>query len=150
MLMPTSITWIIVANAERSRALEERRRGGPLTELDYWDRRQTEADRRHAHYQQAVDVQRFGYGQHVVNPRDFEAQAERRFFARYANQLSLAGAKGRYERLILIATPPVLGLLRGELGRTAQRCVEKTLACDCVEETPEALRLRVRASRALH
>ena len=148
MLLPTTITWLIVANAERCRAFEERRRGGMLKALDAWDCRQTEQDRRHAHYEPAVSGHRFGFGRHVVNPRDFEAQAERRFLARYAHQLSLAGAKGRYERLILIATPPALGVLRAELGRPAQRYIERTATCDCMEEAPEGLRERVRALRA--
>ena len=148
MLLPTTSTWLVVANAERCRALEERRRGGVLRALDAWDCRPTEQDRRHAHSEPAVSGQRFGFGRSVVNPRDFEAQAERRFLARYAHQLSLAGAKGRYERLILIATPPALGVLREELGRPVQRYVERTATCDCVGETPEALRERVRALRA--
>ena len=148
MLMPTSVTWIIVANAERCRALEERRRGGVLNELEAWDCRQTEQDRRHAHHEPAVVGQRFGFGRSVVNPRDYEAQAERRFLTRYAHQLSLAGAKGRFVRLILIATPPALGVLREELGRPVQRCVERTAVCDCVGDAPEALRERVRALRA--
>jgi protein required for attachment to host cells len=147
-MLPTTITWVIVANAERCRALEERRRGGPLTELETWTCEQTEQDRRHAHYEPAVGSQRFGFGQSVVNPRDFEAQAERRFLTGYAHMLSLAAVKGRYERLILIATPPALGVLRERFGRPVQRCVERTVACDCVGETPEALRERVWALRA--
>jgi len=148
MLLPTTITWLIVANAEHCRALEERRRGGVLKALDAWDRRQTEEDRRHAHHQPAVSGQRSGFGRPVVNLRDFEAQAERRFLTRYAHQLSLAGVKGRYERLILIATPAALGVLREELGRPVRRHLERTAVCDCVGEAPDVLRERIRALRA--
>ncbi|WP_068874864.1 MULTISPECIES: host attachment protein [unclassified Phenylobacterium] len=148
MLLPTTITWLIVANAERCRALEERRRGGALRELEAWDCRQTEQDRMHAHHEPAVGGQRFGSGRSVVNPRDLDAQAERRLLTRYAHQLNLAGVKGRYERLILIATPPALGVLREQLGRPGQRSVERTATCDCLEEPPEALRERIRALRA--
>jgi len=146
-MLPTTVTWVIVANSERCRALEERRRGGVLKELEAWDCRQAEQDRRHADHEPAVRGQRFGLGRSVVNRRDFEAQAERRFLTRYAHQLHLAGVKGRYERLILIATPPALGVLREELGRPVQRYLERTAACDCVEETPGALRERVRTLR---
>jgi protein required for attachment to host cells len=83
----------------------------------------------------------------VVNPSDPEAQAERRFLSRYAHRLSLAAVKGRFERLILIATPPALGVLREQLGRPIQRCIERTAACDCLGEPPETLRERVRALR---
>jgi protein required for attachment to host cells len=95
-----------------------------------------------------INSQRFGFGRPVVNPRDFDAQAERRFLTRYAHRLSLAGVKGRFERLILIATPPALGVLREQIGRPVQRCVERTATCDCVGEAGEALRERVRALRA--
>jgi len=148
MVLPTTITWIIVANAERCRALEERRRGGVLKALEEWDCRQTEGDRRHAHHEPAVGAQRAGFGRSVVNPRDFAAQAEQRFLMRYAQQLDLACIKGRYERLILIASPAALGVLRERLSRPVQRCVERAAACDCVGETSEALRERVRALRA--
>lgn len=148
MLLPTTITWVIVANAERCRALEERRRGGVLTDLEAWDCQQTEQDRQHAQYEPAASGQRFGFGRSVINPRDFKVQAERHFLTRYAHQLSLASAKGRYKRLILITTPPALGILREELGRPAQRCVERTAACNCAGEAPEALRERIRALRA--
>lgn len=147
-MLPTTITWIIVANSERCRALEERRRGAALKELHGWDRRPTEQDRRHAHHEPAVNRQRFGFGRYVVNPRDLEALAERRFLSRYARELSLAAVKGAYQRLVLIATPPALGVLREELGGPVQRRIERTAACDCVGEAPETLRERVRALRA--
>lgn len=147
-MLPTTITWIIVANAEHCRALEERRRGGVLKELEAWDSWQSEQDRPQAHHEPAVRGQRFGFGRSVVNPYDPEAQAEQRFLARYAHRLSLAGVQGRFERLILIATPPALGVLRNRLGRPVQRCVERTAACDCAGEPPEAVRERVWMLRA--
>ncbi len=150
MLLPTTITWVIVANAERCRALEERRRGGVLKELEAWDCQQTEQDRRHARRAPAVGAQRFGAARPVVNPRDLKAQAEQRFLARYAQKLDLAHSKRRYERLILIASPAALGVLSERLDHPARRWVEHAAACDCVGETPESLRERVRDLRAPH
>lgn len=147
-MLPTTVTWIIVANSGRCRALEERRRGGVLNELEAWDCQQTEQDRPHAHLEPTIRSERVGFARHVINPRDPEAQAEQRFLTRYAHQLSVAAGKGRFEQLILIATPPALGLLRDELGRAIQRWVERTAACDCLGESPEALRERVRTLRA--
>lgn len=147
MLLPTTVTWVILANSERCRALEERRRGGVLNALDAWDCQQTEQDRRQGRAEPAVFGQRFAFGQSVLNPHDAEALAERRFLARYAHQLNLARTKGRYEGLILIATPPALGVLREALGRPAQRSVERTATCDCVDEAADTLRARVRALR---
>lgn len=148
--MPTYMTWVVAANATHSRAFEERRRGGELNELASWDCRQSDSDRRHAQAEKAVQGQRFGFGRSVVNLHDFDKQAERRFLARYAGQLELARAAGRFEQLIILAPPQALGMLRKELGHVTQRCLELTHACDCVEETPEKLRERIRRLREEH
>jgi protein required for attachment to host cells len=147
MLKPMKITWVVVADGERARVLEERRRGAPLVELESWERRQSEEDRRHAQHEKAVGGQRFGLGRPTVNLRDFAEQAEHRFLARYAAQLRLAHAHRRYEALILIAPPRALGVLRAELGRPAARRVECSDAYDRVTDRPDALRERVRALR---
>lgn len=147
-MLLTTITWVIVANAERCRVLEERRRGGPLTELEAWACEPTEQDRARAHPPTALRGPRFALSRSRVDLRDLEAQGERRFVTRFAHRLSLAGVKGRFERLILIATPPAMGVLREELDPPIRRRVERTSVCDCVGDAPEALRERVRALRA--
>ena len=147
MLQPVKITWVVVANGERTRVLEQRRRGGPLCELPAWDRQQTGEDRRHAHHEKAVEGQRFGFGRPTVNLRDFADEAERRFLARFATQLRLARAQRRFEQLILIAPPRALGALKAQLGRTCARCIECAEPHDRTASSPELLRERVRDLR---
>jgi len=145
--MPTlkKITWVVAANAERCRVFEERRRGADLQELPSWA---PHAAVPRAHHEKAVQGQRFGYGQAVVNERDFAHEAERVFLSRCAAALDLAAAKRSYEGLILIAPPHALGVLRDELGRGARELVERSEVCDCVAETAGQLRERVREMRA--
>jgi protein required for attachment to host cells len=148
MLLPVKITWVVVANGERARVLEQRRRGAPLCELPGWERQQTDEDRRLARHERAVEGQRFGFGRPTVNLRDFAEVAERRFLARFATQLRLARAQRRYEQLILIAPPRALGALKAELGRSCGRCIEHAEPHDGTAASPELLRERIRALRA--
>lgn len=146
MLSSRYVTWIIAADAERCRGLEERRRGGELSERLLWVRAPGEP----AHGGKFVAQQRFGYGQAVVNERDLHALAERRFLAGCAEALDLAAVRQEYEWLVLLAAPHALGVLRDELSRATRRLIEFTAPCDCVREPAEKLRLRLRALRAPH
>ncbi|HKR87723.1 MAG TPA: host attachment protein [Phenylobacterium sp.] len=148
MLTPKKTTWIVVANAQRCRVFEERRRGAELHELPAWARERSDFPPTRAHHEKAVQGQRFGYGQAVVNERDFAQEAERAFLARCAADLDLAAGKRSYEALILVAAPRSLGVLRDELGRNARELVERSEVCDCVEDGAERMRERVRAMRA--
>jgi protein required for attachment to host cells len=138
-----SLTWVVVANAERCRVLEERHYGDELHELRAWERRPTDEDRRTAHHAKAVQQQRSGFGQHVVNERDFAQQIERRFLARCANELNVAALKDLYQALILFAPARALGIVRGELSRAARERIERSEACDCVGQSAEGLRGRI-------
>ena len=146
-MLPKKITWIVVANAERCRVFEEQRRGGELQELPVWTQERTFADAPRAHHEKSVQGQRFGYGQAVVNERDFAHEAERAFLARLAAGLDLAAAKRSYEALILVAPPHALGVLRDELGRGASELIERSEGCDCPTDTADQLRQRVRDLR---
>lgn len=146
MPAPSYVYWIVAANAERCRVLEERERGGELHEVRLYER--GAAEERHARHEKAVQGQKFGFGRPTVNEQDFQKEAERRFLARCAHELDLAAVKNEYEGLIILAPPTALGMLRKELGPGAQRRLELTEACECVEEKPDQLRQRVRELHA--
>jgi protein required for attachment to host cells len=145
MPRPQTITWVVVANAEHARVLEERHPGAPLQELADWDRRPGEEDRRRARHEARVQEQRFG--RPTVNPKDFAFETEEKFISLFADELRRAAVPGRYERLLLIAPAKTLGILRKELGDVGARRIERTLTCDCVQEDVEALEDRVRKLR---
>jgi protein required for attachment to host cells len=150
MPQPDRITWTIVANAEHVRVFEERPRGADLHELVEWDRRPTEDERRHADHQRGVQKQRFGYARGETTDHDLTGHTEHKFLHHLAHDLRTAGATGSFESLILLAPPKALGVLRGELGDLADKRVEDSEACDCVEEKADAIQARVHRLREQH
>ncbi|HEX8754960.1 MAG TPA: host attachment protein [Steroidobacteraceae bacterium] len=70
------------------------------------------------------------------NPRKVEA---RRFARRIAQTLEQARRQNRYDRLVIMAPPAFLGLLREEMPAAVHEVVSAEIAKDLVHEPPEAL-----------
>ena len=70
------------------------------------------------------------------NPRKVEA---RRFARRIAQALEQARRQNRYDRLVLMAPPAFLGLLRAEMPATVHAIVSAEIGKDLVHEPPGAL-----------
>ena len=118
------VSWIIVADQQRVKILEERRRGGPLHEMaiaGVVDGRDDDGERH----------------------RGVDALAEtRRRMHRLGALLEAAAQARRFDKLILIAPPRALGLLRAELG-ALQDHVAAVDHHDCVDEGPQDVRRRL-------
>ena len=73
-----------------------------------------------------------------------EVSVERReleqFTRRLADYLEDARAKGCYGNLVLVASPNVLGLLRGTLDRPTMKLVSKSVGKDVVRLAPGEIR----------
>lgn len=143
----TAETWIIVADGEGARVFEERSRLGPLSERP--DLAEVSHEDRHAttgHMGTVTD--RSGQGRHGVGDVDPAAKAEHKFLGALAKRLDAAALAGAFERLVIIAPPDALGVLRGGLKPATAARIE---VCDPHErhgEDAEALRARLRALRA--
>ena len=70
------------------------------------------------------------------NPRKVEA---RRFARRIAEALDEARRQHQYDRLVLMAPPAFLGLLRKEMPDAVHAVLTAEIAKDLVHEPPEAL-----------
>lgn len=70
------------------------------------------------------------------NPRKVEA---RRFARRITEALEEARRQNRYERLIVMAPPAFLGLLREEMPAAVRALLAAEVGKDLVHEPPEAL-----------
>ena len=70
------------------------------------------------------------------NPRKVEA---RRFARRIAEALDEARRQHQYDRLVLMAPPAFLGLLRKEMPAAVHAVLTAEIAKDLVHEPPEAL-----------
>lgn len=70
------------------------------------------------------------------NPRKVEA---RRFARRIAQTLDDARRQNRYDRLVVMAPPAFLGLLRDEMPAAVHAVLTAEIGKDLVHEPPEAL-----------
>jgi protein required for attachment to host cells len=70
------------------------------------------------------------------NPRKVEAQ---RFARRIMETLDEERRHGRYDRLVIMAPPTFLGLLREEMPPAVHAMLSAEIAKDLVHEPPEAL-----------
>lgn len=136
---------IVVADGRQARLFEERRRGGPLTEVtdrlgDLSPHRpEASGGRSRAH-------DRFGPASHTGDgptPQD----------RREADFVSLVGARAaeimrrdNYQDLVLIAAPRALGQLRRALAHAGVEAAHAE-PHDRVSEDPESLRTRLRDLR---
>ena len=76
-------------------------------------------------------------------PRRLEAV---RFARRIARRLDDARRKDEFERLVVVAGPPFLGLVRQELSGPTRACVEREIRKDLVHSAPEVLARQLAAA----
>ena len=142
----TAETWIVVADGAGARVFEERRKLGPLTERP--DLALTSQEDRHqapAHAGSVVD--RSGFGRHAPAIADPAARAEERFLVELAALVDKAALANSFARLVIVAPPRALGVLRGALSPATARRIE---ACDPHErrhEDAKTLQARLRRLR---
>lgn len=83
--------------------------------------------------------------QRAASPRHAEAV---RFARRIAARLDEARRKDEFERLVVVAGPPFLGLVREELSKPTRARVSCEIRKDLVHSPPEALARHLVASAA--
>lgn len=72
-----------------------------------------------------------GAGQRsAMEPTDWHAIGEARFLRDFAGRLNRAAERKRFERLILVAPPKVLGALRAELAPAASELIAAEVTSD--------------------
>lgn len=146
-MAPTAETWIVIADGAGLRVLEERRRLGPLTERADLAVKSTE-DRGQSSAHTGTVTDRSGHGRHGAGETDPAENAEHRFLRAAAKQLDAAALAGAFERLVIIAPPDALGVLRGGLAAATARRIEVCDPHERCREDAETLRDRLRAIRA--
>lgn len=125
-------TWVLVANRTGARLFEQR--AGRLERIEQWAHpegrlrdRDIQADK------PGRSFDKRGMGQHDYSPE--ESPLERRA-ANFARELAAALDHGRardvVERIVLVAEPSFLGLIRGSLSAPTAALVEDTVGKDLV------------------
>jgi protein required for attachment to host cells len=141
-------TWIVVADGARARVFEERERLGPVRELTDHALHQSGEDRTHASHPKAAGQQSSGPGRHNVNEADPHGQAEDRFLHRVAHAVDQAAQSHAFGRLVLIAPPKALGVLKAALKPAAAGRLDLTDPHERTGEDAAAIRARLQHLRA--
>ncbi|AWI53106.1 host attachment protein [Aquabacterium olei] len=137
--MPT--TWVVVADEAIARIMQQRPEDKGLDAVEEL----TDPD---AHARES-DLRRDAFGRRgmtvTASAGDGEKHKEADAFATdVAGVLDKALQQGRYTRLILIAAPRFLGLLRKAVSPGVAAVIERELDKDLVHETHEELAARLR------
>lgn len=116
-------TWVLVADAARGLIFELKQQGGTPA-LDFVDKvvmphdEATEPSDRPGRFPDPSMGQRSAVGEQDYGQREREAHAKL-----LADRLLGARRGGRFERLVVVAPPQVMGLLRGAWANEVAQCV---------------------------
>jgi protein required for attachment to host cells len=134
--MKELVTWVVVADGSRSKVFQAAGKGKiemkSETAVPHPPSRDIDADRPGRTFDSA------GVGRHAKEPpTDPHDKAETDFLHALAQQLSAAREKKAFDRLIVIAPPRALGVLRAAYSKKLASAVSKELAHDLTGfETP--------------
>ena len=142
--------WIVVANASLARVFEREPPAGPLFALTTMEHLESRAkgselgDDRPGH--EASD---FSAGGNRFEPRtDPRRKEHRRFAHEIAERLDKALAHGEFASLVLFASDPFLGELKGALSGPVLRRLQSTRDSDFTSLGIDALEERLRKLRS--
>lgn len=137
--------WILAANSSRATLYSADSPIAPLTQLAEFDN----PDARAKASELGADrpgrtYDRHGAGRHAM---EFELDPQEREQLRFAKALADTLEKGRvenaYERLVLVASPAFLGMLREQLAAPLRSMVSLEVDKDYCALRPEELRARL-------
>ena len=142
-------TWILVADSSRARLLLAESLNAPLQELETLENpaaRLRNQDLASDGPGRSFDSA--GQGRHAMEQRESPKHHEAATFARHlAERLEQGRGRGELDRLLLVAPPRFLGMLRDELGAELMRLliaeVDKDLTTVDGGELREHLPIRV-------
>lgn len=135
-------TWILVAESSRAKLYAASTRKGPLTEVDAFVHPE---GRLHAgdlvSDRVGSDGGSIGQGRHVVDDKSTPKKQENINFARtIAHYLEGARSKGNFKKLILVAPPAFLGLLRENLSKEVRDLVTEQIDKNLVQQPAAVVR----------
>ena len=142
------VTWIVAADGAAARVFEERLKAGAVRELSEQRMSQDGGDFPRATAHGATVHERGGPGRHQSGEHAPRQEAEDRFLRRVAQALGDAAVRDAYQHLVLMAPARALGALRSALPKAAHGRLSGSASHECVQETADQIRERLRAVRA--
>lgn len=134
-------TWVLVADRVRARLFEMAHKGAPLTEIkslinvEGREPKGSRGDSRPVRTMESV-----GMARHAIEPRTTPEEKHAEKFARDLNALlELGRSQHDYYRLVLIAPPRFLGVLRAALGPQIAPLVSQEITHDLSEATGQEI-----------
>lgn len=137
-----STTWVVVANASIARIYERNKGLHLIAELEHPQSRMKRAE---------LVTDRPGYMQSVGNghgsrqphtdPKTHEAEE---FALEIAKRLDHERASGKFQRLVLVASTPFMGMLKQRLPAQTAELVTDTIEKDYTKESEKAIYERLR------
>ena len=135
-------TWILVAESSRAKLYSAESRKSPLVEIEDFvhpEARMHEGDL--ISDQSGSDGGSVGQGRHVLDNKTNAKDTERADFARtLAHRLEAARKEKAFDRLVLIAPPSFLGLLRNNLSDGVMEQVTEQIDKNLVQEPADVVR----------
>ena len=135
-------TWVLVAESSRAKFYSADNRLAPLTEVEamvHPECRMHEGDL--VSDTSGSDGGSVGQGRHVMNNKISAKEHESQGFAKeLATRLNSARNEGAFTRLVLVAPPSFLGLLRDNLSKEVLAMVSRQVDKNLVQQSPEVLR----------
>lgn len=143
--MKKIVTWVVIADGGHARVLANEGPGKGLHPVSgaHWDgddrpTRDIMSDKQGRTFDSA------GHGRHAMEPSsDPRQQVENAFLNEVVEYLAAGAAKGKFDRLVLVAEPHALGTLRKQLPETLQKRMHGDLDRDLtkvpLDKIPEHL-----------
>lgn len=136
------MTWVVVADRSAARIFSAPTPTGALDELESLENPEGRMPARELTSDlpgRAFDSA--GAGRHAmeseVGPRE---QAAVKFARQLAGRMESARSRGEVERLIVVAAPEFLGLLRDALGSATRQAIEAEFPLNLMKMTPAEIR----------
>lgn len=143
--MKKTTTWVLVADGGRARILHNDGPGRGLLpvaghhyETELPPDRELRSDRPGRTFESA-DSSRHG----ISPPTDYHRLEKERFIERLAGIVDDAARTGEYDRLVIVAPPQALGVLRQALGKHASAKLAGELNKDLTDQNPEQVASRL-------
>lgn len=141
------VTWVVVADAARAQIFSRTERFSalePLRVIDEPRARSRERDLIADSPGRSFDSH--GQGRHAMDPgQSAKAQLREAFARRIAAEVESGRAADRFQHLVIVATPDMLGAVRAQLSRAAQRLVTREIAKQMTQAEPATIAAEIDA-----
>ncbi len=135
-------TLFLVAESSRAKLYKVENRRAPFMEIDAMVHPESRAHEGDLVSDRAgSDGGSSGQGRHVIDNRHTAKDHEAQVFARdLANRLDSGRNKGEFKRIVLVAPPAFLGMLRDSLSKEVLGMVTRQVDKNLVQKPAEVLR----------